>query len=403
MQRVVRDVVDAHALAGGDRRELRRSRARSAASRIDLRAHHEALRARLELLQHDRLHVRAARSGTVTNATQCPLGEIVGARPMPSRRGSLPVVLRHVDDRAGAPGLLDVDELGLRRRRPEGRGEQGERGSRSCACASEHVRRRKVPPCFVQTRRRAGASVRAGRPCERRGEHTWPRPDRRRHPEELHRRRVGGRRPAGTDTVVSTRRPARSSRRRRSRPPRTSTARSRPPRDAFEGWSNTTPGERALALHPARRRARGARRGDRRARDRQRRQAGRRVQGRRDPRDGRQPALLRRLPRATWRARPRASTSRATRRSSAARRSAPVGQITPWNYPLMMAIWKIGPALAAGNTIVLKPAETTPLTTLQARRDRGRVPAQGRAQRDRRRAARPARRWSRTPTSTWSR
>jgi betaine-aldehyde dehydrogenase len=41
-----------------------------------------------------------------------------------------------------------------------------------------------------------------------------------------------------------------------------------------------------------------------------------------------------------------------------------VGQITPWNYPLMMAIWKIGPALAAGNTIVLKPAETTPLTTL---------------------------------------
>jgi betaine-aldehyde dehydrogenase len=42
-----------------------------------------------------------------------------------------------------------------------------------------------------------------------------------------------------------------------------------------------------------------------------------------------------------------------------------VGQITPWNYPLMMAIWKIGPALAAGNTVVLKPAETTPLTTLK--------------------------------------
>jgi len=41
-----------------------------------------------------------------------------------------------------------------------------------------------------------------------------------------------------------------------------------------------------------------------------------------------------------------------------------IGQITPWNYPLMMAIWKIGPALAAGNTVVLKPAETTPLTTL---------------------------------------
>jgi 1-pyrroline dehydrogenase len=43
----------------------------------------------------------------------------------------------------------------------------------------------------------------------------------------------------------------------------------------------------------------------------------------------------------------------------------PVAQITPWNYPLLMAIWKIGPALAAGNTIVLKPAETTPLTTLK--------------------------------------
>ncbi|HEY6398792.1 MAG TPA: gamma-aminobutyraldehyde dehydrogenase [Solirubrobacteraceae bacterium] len=42
-----------------------------------------------------------------------------------------------------------------------------------------------------------------------------------------------------------------------------------------------------------------------------------------------------------------------------------IGQIAPWNYPLMMAIWKIGPALATGNTIVLKPAETTPLTALK--------------------------------------
>ena len=41
-----------------------------------------------------------------------------------------------------------------------------------------------------------------------------------------------------------------------------------------------------------------------------------------------------------------------------------VGQITPWNYPLNMASWKIGPALAAGCTIVLKPAPGTPLTTL---------------------------------------
>jgi betaine-aldehyde dehydrogenase len=42
-----------------------------------------------------------------------------------------------------------------------------------------------------------------------------------------------------------------------------------------------------------------------------------------------------------------------------------VGQITPWNYPLGMAIWKIGPAIAAGCTIVLKPAEVTPLTTIR--------------------------------------
>ena len=42
-----------------------------------------------------------------------------------------------------------------------------------------------------------------------------------------------------------------------------------------------------------------------------------------------------------------------------------IGQMTPWNYPLMMAIWKIAPALAAGCTIVLKPAETTPITTVR--------------------------------------
>ncbi|MEZ5173858.1 MAG: aldehyde dehydrogenase family protein [Bacteroidia bacterium] len=41
------------------------------------------------------------------------------------------------------------------------------------------------------------------------------------------------------------------------------------------------------------------------------------------------------------------------------------GQIIPWNFPLLMAAWKIAPALAAGNTVVLKPAETTPLTSLK--------------------------------------
>jgi 1-pyrroline dehydrogenase len=41
------------------------------------------------------------------------------------------------------------------------------------------------------------------------------------------------------------------------------------------------------------------------------------------------------------------------------------GLIAPWNYPLMMAIWKIGPALASGNTVVLKPSEMTPLSTIK--------------------------------------
>jgi betaine-aldehyde dehydrogenase len=48
-------------------------------------------------------------------------------------------------------------------------------------------------------------------------------------------------------------------------------------------------------------------------------------------------------------------------------RREPIGvcaQVSPWNYPLMMAIWKIAPALAAGNTVVLKPAETTPATSV---------------------------------------
>ncbi len=41
-----------------------------------------------------------------------------------------------------------------------------------------------------------------------------------------------------------------------------------------------------------------------------------------------------------------------------------VAQVTPWNYPMMMAVWKLAPALAAGNTVVLKPADTTPVTTI---------------------------------------
>jgi len=42
------------------------------------------------------------------------------------------------------------------------------------------------------------------------------------------------------------------------------------------------------------------------------------------------------------------------------------GQIIPWNFPLAMFAWKVGPALATGNTVVLKTAEQTPLTALYA-------------------------------------
>lgn len=45
-----------------------------------------------------------------------------------------------------------------------------------------------------------------------------------------------------------------------------------------------------------------------------------------------------------------------------------VGSITPWNYPIMMAVWKVGPALITGNTVVLKPASWTPLTSLELAR-----------------------------------
>jgi betaine-aldehyde dehydrogenase len=41
-----------------------------------------------------------------------------------------------------------------------------------------------------------------------------------------------------------------------------------------------------------------------------------------------------------------------------------IGQVTPWNYPMMMAVWKFAPAIAAGNTVVIKPSDTTPVTTV---------------------------------------
>ena len=96
--------------------------------------------------------------------------------------------------------------------------------------------------------------------------------------------------------------------------------------------------------------------------------------GKTDPRDPRhrrpagRPAFLppRRLGRGRRERVPRVS-----------RRIGVCGQVIPWNFPLLMLAWKIAPALAAGNTVVLKPAEQTPLTALALRRDlpRGRAAA----------------------------
>ena len=135
-------------------------------------------------------------------------------------------------------------------------------------------------------------------------------------------------------------------------------------RRAFEGWSQTTPAARAEALLAIA----GAieEHGEELAREEaiNAGQAARRGAGRRDRRDGRQPALLRRRGALHG---GRAAGEYMEGHTSIIRREpvGVIGQVTPWNYPLLMAVWKIGPALATGNTIVLKPAETTPITTLR--------------------------------------
>ena len=105
--------------------------------------------------------------------------------------------------------------------------------------------------------------------------------------------------------------------------------------------------------------------GLRRARSAELRQADQRGEERRDAGDRRLPALLCR--RGARRSRASAAAEYMPGFTSMVRRDpvGVVGSITPWNYPLMMAVWKIGPALMAGNTMVLKPSEMTPLTTLK--------------------------------------
>jgi betaine-aldehyde dehydrogenase len=135
-------------------------------------------------------------------------------------------------------------------------------------------------------------------------------------------------------------------------------------RGAFDGWSNTTPQERSLALLKLadRLEEHGEELSDLEAAD-----AGK-------PRNAvledEIPALVDNLRFFAGAARVmegKAAGEYLEGYTSMIRREAigVVAQITPWNYPLMMAIWKIGPALATGNTVVLKPAETTPVTTVK--------------------------------------
>ena len=176
-------------------------------------------------------------------------------------------------------------------------------------------------------------------------------------------------------------------------------------RKAFDSgpWRKTDARDRGRLHEQARRPDRGEHRRAGRARDARQRQA--------DPREPqRRPAAGRSTASATTPAGPTRSTARPSRSAATtsatpgASRSGVAGQIIPWNFPMLMVAWKWGPALAAGCTVVLKPAEQTPLTALrlgelalEAGFPDGRHQHRPRLRRDRRR--RPGRR---TRTSTRS-
>ena len=133
---------------------------------------------------------------------------------------------------------------------------------------------------------------------------------------------------------------------------------------AFPGWRDATPSERSLALLRIADAIEAAGRGDRHPRGREHRQAPPADHGRGAPAHGRPDPLLRGCrpgSRGPGRRRVHGGPHRFIRRE-------PVGvcgQVTPWNYPMMMAVWKWAPALAAGNTVVLKPSDTTPVSTVR--------------------------------------
>ena len=137
---------------------------------------------------------------------------------------------------------------------------------------------------------------------------------------------------------------------------------------AFPGWAGATPAERSAALHALA--ARMSRRAEEYART-ESRNAGKpiRLAGEFDV-----PGSIDNVSFFAGAARHLQGTAAAEwdgAHTSTVRREpiGVVGSIAPWNYPLQMAVWKVLPAIAAGNTIVLKPAELTPLTTLMLAED----------------------------------
>jgi betaine-aldehyde dehydrogenase len=133
--------------------------------------------------------------------------------------------------------------------------------------------------------------------------------------------------------------------------------------NAFEGWRDSTPSERSLALF--------------RIADAVEQRADELIEA--ETRNTGKPVALTRseeIPPSVDQIRFFAGAARLLEGRSAGEymkdhtsmiRREPVGvcaQVTPWNYPMMMAVWKFAPAIAAGNTVVLKPSDTTPVSTL---------------------------------------
>ncbi|MFZ0042035.1 MAG: aldehyde dehydrogenase family protein, partial [Solirubrobacteraceae bacterium] len=135
-------------------------------------------------------------------------------------------------------------------------------------------------------------------------------------------------------------------------------------RGAFEGWSTTTPGERALAMLKL---ADAIEEHADEISELESDNAGKPINAFRDDEIPFMVDNLRFFAGAARCLEGRAAGEYTSGYTSVIRREpiGVIGQIAPWNYPLMMAVWKIGPALAAGNTVVLKPAETTPLSILK--------------------------------------